>query len=108
MPRFLANIICKLTINDIYRPYIYSWVGLKRLVTKAGFRNVEVSSSLPSYNEPEHTIKLSSKSNRFEEYIWKTENKLSLQLKKMLVKFDLLKYFGYAFRVVAFKQRGFL
>jgi ubiquinone/menaquinone biosynthesis C-methylase UbiE/uncharacterized protein YbaR (Trm112 family) len=101
LPRLLSHIICKLTIRDIYRPYLYSWRGLKNILSEAGFSNIVVYSSLPSYNEPLHTVPLDSKSDKYDEHIWKTNNKISLKLKHFMSEMDILKYFGYAFRVIA-------
>ena len=103
LPRICADIICRLSINDIYRPYTYSSFGLKKIISEAGFQNITIYASLPSYNEPEYTIPLESKSEKYDECIWDTHNRISLKVKKLLSSIDILKYFCYAFRVFAFK-----
>lgn len=104
LPRFLAHLICKIKINDIYRPYLYSWRGLENILLKSGFSDIKIYSSLPDYNDPLYTIRLDTRSEKFDEYIWKTKNILSLRVKRFLSALDILKYFGYAFRVTAVKK----
>jgi len=104
MPRFIADFICKKSINDIYRPYLYSWRGIRKLLSEADYKSIKVYCSLPSYNEPEYTIEVDSKSDKYYEYIWQTKNRKAVVIKKALSRLGILKYFCYAFRVVACKN----
>jgi ubiquinone/menaquinone biosynthesis C-methylase UbiE len=105
LPRLIAHAICKIAIHDIYRPYLYSSRGLRRLLNGAGFSSVIVYSSLPDYNEPRYTLPLDQPSEKYGVYIWPTRHPVSLALKRLLDAWDLLKYFGYAFRVTAVKDQ---
>jgi protein-L-isoaspartate O-methyltransferase/uncharacterized protein YbaR (Trm112 family) len=104
MPRYLAHLVCRFAINDIYRPYIYSFRGLRRLLLDAGFCEITIYASLPSYNEPSFTIKLNAKDERLNDLIWPTKNPISLNVKRLLRGLGILKYLGYAFRAVAFRK----
>ena len=103
LPRLLAHLVCKLKINDIYRPYLYTHIGLKKLLSKAGYSNIDIYNSLPDYNKPKYTIKIDSKSEKFYDYIWPTRNPIALKIKKIMSDLDILKYFCYAYRAVGKK-----
>jgi len=60
MPKFMANWVVKAKARrnsyrtdfskDSYRTYIYSSYGLRKMLEKAGFENVEVYTPYPTYN----------------------------------------------------------
>lgn len=103
LPRFISHIICKYKIGDIYRPYLYSHLGYKRLLKDAGFQDIEIYSSLPSYNKPQNIISLKNNSNDFAHLIWNSKRKVSKFAKYILLKLNLLKYMGYAYIIFAKK-----
>lgn len=101
LPRYISHLICKLKINDIYRPYIYSSLGYMKLLRKSGFNNIAIYSSLPSYNEPKNLINLNQHSRNFSDYILTSKRKSSLVIKWLLIKANILKHFGYAYIIFA-------
>ncbi len=52
MPRPLAHLITKFLKGHSYRTYTYSPWGYNRLLTQAGFRDVEFYGVLPNYSRP--------------------------------------------------------
>ena len=103
LPRPIADLICEVKIHDRYRTYLYSHWGYKRLFSEAGYRAVEIFAALPSYSQPRKILSLREKSDRFIEDVWFTKNRLSQWVKKLMVRLDLLKYFGYAYIIFARK-----
>lgn len=101
LPRWVADLICRARIGDRYRPYLYSHRGYKKLLAEAGFRSSTVLSALPSYTDPRRIRPLHLRSNDFEADIWVTKNPLASVAKRILVRLDLLKYFGYAYVLLA-------
>ena len=70
LPRFFANMITRLKNDKLYRNYIYSYWGYKRLLRKAGFRKINIYLAVPSYYDPRVIISTQKKSSRvfFTEY----------------------------------------
>lgn len=104
LPRFLAHGVCKVVLRDIYRPYLYSARGIKKIFSEAGFGSIVVYNSIPSYNEPEFTIRTDSKDESFEHLVWPTRNRMSLTVKRIFVSLGVLRYFGPSYRVVASRK----
>lgn len=59
LPRFLANYITKKKRNIEYRTHIHSPSKLKDLISKAGFRNIEIYSIFPHYGQIERLVSFS-------------------------------------------------
>ena len=59
MPRFLANLICKIKRGEEFRTYIYSKWGYEKLLKKAGFSDTEFYVAYPTYQKPEKIRKFS-------------------------------------------------
>ena len=103
LPRVLASLICRMTIGDVYRPYLYSHLGYRKLLGESGYRDVEVLSALPSYNEPRSIISLHKHSIEFVDSVWVTKNRISSWVKSIMIRLDLLKYFGHSYILFARK-----
>lgn len=58
MPRALANLYTKLRLGEPYRAYTYSHIGYRKLMKKAGFKDVEIFCALRSYRFPKYIISL--------------------------------------------------
>jgi SAM-dependent methyltransferase len=101
LPRWIADMVCRSRTGDRYRPYLYSHWGYRKLMAEAGFRSSEVFSALPSYTDPKKVRHLHRPSVEFTDDVWVTKNALSRMVKNILLTFDLLKYFGYAYIVFA-------
>lgn len=101
LPRLLSHIICKFKTGDIYRPYLYSHTGYKRLLRNAGFESIEIYSALPSYNDPQYIESLEKNSILFKDKILTSKRKPAQLIKKILLKTDTLKYIGYAYIIFA-------
>lgn len=101
LPRIVSDAVCRLKIGDRYRPYIYSHRGYRKLLAQAGFREVEMFTVYPSYHDPKEILSLESKSELFVENTWVTRNPLSAAVKKIMVGFDLLKYFSHNYIMFA-------
>jgi 2-polyprenyl-3-methyl-5-hydroxy-6-metoxy-1,4-benzoquinol methylase len=56
LPRFLSNIISKLVLGRPYINWLYSFKGLKSLLKKSGFSNVELYACFPHYHAPKLII----------------------------------------------------
>lgn len=106
LPRFISHLICKIKTGDWYRPYLYSSAGYRRLLKDAGYLDVDIFASLPSYNEPRQIISLMNQSAEFQEWIWVSKNRLSNFAKRIMIRLDLLKYFGYAYIIFARKRES--
>lgn len=98
MPRLLANLVSRIFRGKDYRTYIYSYKGYKKLLKKAGFKNVEIYNVLPDYNVPTYIIPLKNKYAY--EYLIKQSmystgliKKLGLFVGKIFAKIGLIKYF---------------
>lgn len=100
LPRWISHIICKLKIGDIYRPYLYTHVGYKKLFEESGFKAPDIYSALPSYNEPNVITHLSKHSREYKGLILTSNRTISKIIRKVLVMTDTLKYFGYAYLVI--------
>ena len=53
LPRMISNFISKIIHKKEYRSYIYSFRDMKKLVTEAGFSEVETFMGFPDYHFPE-------------------------------------------------------
>jgi len=104
LPRPIADVICLYMIGDRYRPYIYSWRGIRKLLRESGFKDIKIFNSIPSYNEPRITIELSSTGREYSEALWPTRNAISKVARGVLSCLGLLRYLGYAYRVVAKRE----
>ena len=58
LPRPVTNFLTRLIKGSDHRTYIYSILGYKRLLAKAGFVNVDYYWPYPSYHDPNHLIPL--------------------------------------------------
>ena len=103
LPRFLADVVCKRKMGDRYRPYQYTSAGYKRLLRDAGYREAEVYSAFPSYILPKKVVSLRESSIHFAGDVWRTKNRVNLWAKSLLIRLDLLKYFGFAYIILARK-----
>jgi SAM-dependent methyltransferase len=101
LPRWIADLVCKARIRDRYRPYLYSHAGYRKLLSEAGYRSVEIFTAFPSYNKPRKMLNLREKSDQFVNDFWLTKNRFSRWVKGIMVRVDLLKYFGYAYIIFA-------
>jgi SAM-dependent methyltransferase len=101
LPRIISHVLCKLKTGDIYRPYLYSHKGYKKLLSDAGFKNIEIYSAIPSYNDPQYTLNIKEHSYMFKDFILTSDRKIAQFVKKLLIYFDTLKYFGYAYILLA-------
>ncbi|MEE9145232.1 MAG: class I SAM-dependent methyltransferase, partial [Candidatus Binatia bacterium] len=101
LPRPLADLICRYKIGDIYRPYLYSHRGYRQLLRDAGFQDIEIYSALPSYNDPQYLICMKSSSIEFNGLILTSERKAARFMRKILLRTDNLKYFGYGYIILA-------
>jgi cyclopropane fatty-acyl-phospholipid synthase-like methyltransferase len=54
VPRWLANVISKIFRKREYRPWIYSFKGLEKILKEAGFTSVELHACWPDYRFPEY------------------------------------------------------
>lgn len=100
LPRWISHIICKVKTGDIYRPYLYTHVGYKKLFEESGFKNPDIYSALPSYNEPNVITHLSKHSSQYKGLILTSSRTISKIIRKLLVMTDTLKYFGYAYLII--------
>jgi SAM-dependent methyltransferase len=97
MPRFLANVYTKTTMNKPYRTYTYSHIGYSKLLKKAGFKNVEFFMPMESYRFPDFMIPLNNK-KIFEYFLenftntWKKKF-MRRTVSKMLISLNLHKMF---------------
>lgn len=103
LPRWISHIICKIQIGDIYRPYLYTHVGYKKLFEASGFSSPEIYSALPSYNEPNVITHISKHSREYADLIMTSNRVISKFIKNILVMTDTLKYFGYAYLIIGKK-----
>lgn len=103
LPRWISHIICKIKIGDIYRPYLYTHVGYKKLLEESGFESSEIYSALPSYNEPNAITHISKHSREYKGLILTSTRTISKLIRKILVMTDTLKYFGYAYLIIGKK-----
>lgn len=100
LPRTLAHLVCTVRLGDRYRPYLYSSRGYRRLLAEAGFQSADVFVAHPSYTDPQRIISLQEQSSHFDDAVWPTKKFLSRVVKGVLLRLDLLKYFGYAYIVL--------
>lgn len=61
MPRWLANIYMRRVMGRNYRVYTYSYGQYKRLLKKAGYRNIKFYWMFPSYRNPRVIVPLENK-----------------------------------------------
>ena len=54
LPRWIANLISKISRRREYRPWIYSFNGLQALLKQVGFSSVTLYAVWPDYRSPEH------------------------------------------------------
>ena len=106
MPRIIANFWCKKKIKKVYRNYIYSYWGYKKILKKAGFRNIDIKISFPTYYDPKFIIGLAKKNQIkyfSESNLSKSKNYYFKKLLKFLLFFGLLGYFEHSFYISASK-----
>lgn len=60
MPRFFANIYCKLKTGKPYRTYTYTESGYKKLLAKIGFKQIKIYAVFKNYSSPLYISDLSS------------------------------------------------
>jgi len=51
MPRFMADLACRLTGRGSYRTYTYTEAGYRKLFSEAGFSSAEFYATIPSYRD---------------------------------------------------------
>jgi len=105
MPRWISHIICKIKIGDIYRPYLYTHAGYRKLFVESGFHHPDIYSALPSYNEPKSIIHISKHSREYFNLILTSKRLVSKILRKILILTNTLKYFGYAYIIIGRNSR---
>ena len=103
LPRWLSHIICKVKTGDIYRPYLYTHVGYKKLLQESGFESSDIYSALPSYNEPNVITHINKHSREYKGLILTSNRTISKLIRNILVMTDTLKYFGYAYLIIGKK-----
>lgn len=60
MPRFLANLYCKVRVGKPYRTYTYTESGYRKLLASVGFRHVKMYVAFRNYPLPLYISDLSS------------------------------------------------
>ncbi len=65
VPRWLANVISKVFKKRDYRPWIYSFKELERLLKDAGFKSVKLHACWPDYRLPDHINPYGEKNEHF-------------------------------------------
>ena len=104
LPRWVSHIICKLKSGDIYRPYLYTSAGYKKLLEESGYQTPEIYSALPSYNEPNHINNIKTHSVEFKNLILTSKRSSAKFAQKILISMNLLKYLGYAYIIFGKKN----
>lgn len=108
LPRFLANFYSKVIGKGNYRNYLYSYNGLKKLIKRAGFSEIEIFYPHKDYRFANHTVcfdnhseieKLLRESGEKTRGIYRAIN-TGLRLLNLL---NLYKYFAYSFIAIAKK-----
>ncbi len=103
LPRWLADVVCRAKLRDRYRPYLYSWPGYRRLFAEAGFKHLDGYVACPHYTDPVKVVSLKEHSAQCADGVWRTKNSLSKVVKRIMVRLDLLKYFGMGYIMLARK-----
>jgi len=103
LPRWIADVICKVKLGDRYRPYLYSSWGYRRLLAEAGFGRSSVYVACPHYTDPVKIVSLEENSREVADTVWRTKNPLSKLVRKLMLSLDTLKYFGVGYSLIARK-----
>lgn len=105
LPRPLANRYAKTRGQDGYRNYLYSSRGYRKLLSEAGFSNVEIYLALPSYNHPRFFIPLNDDLFFYHSRVFAGSSaRLSRRLvSSFLQRVGLLKYVQYSYAIGAWK-----
>lgn len=107
MPRFLASYICKRKLNKEYSNYIYGCWGYKRLLKKAGFKNINIKLAVPNYYNPLFIVGLDKESQKkyFEKFSIRSSGNVYLQkIAKVLLYLGVLRYFEHSFYIFGEKS----
>lgn len=64
LPRAFANIVSKIFRKREYRPWIYSFKGLEKLLKETGFVSIKLYACWPDYRYPDH-INIYGQRNRY-------------------------------------------
>ena len=65
VPRWLANVISKIFKKREYRPWIYSFKSLEKLLKDAGFKSVKLHACWPDYRLPDYINSYGQKNEHF-------------------------------------------
>lgn len=107
LPRFLANVISKITTGKTYTTYIYSYWGYKKILKKAGFKNIRIYIVIPNYHNPMLILSMTNNSIIYNVLTSQDSlpgNKLKEILYKILLKTGILKYFMHSFYIMGEKS----
>lgn len=106
LPRYLADRVTRILRKKPYRTYTYSFNGLKRMLEKAGFRDVEFYYVWPDYRNPKYIFAEKDR-NIFryylEHFIKRTESTLEHMFFRLAYKLGVERHFVSNFIVVGKK-----
>ena len=104
MPRPLAWLYSKLRTGRAYRNYLYTSRGYRKMLSKTGFSNIEIFSSVDSYNDPRFMMPLRDNVYSFyADYMAYPPATWKGRLLRKVVPKRLLKFCGYAYIMLARK-----
>ncbi|MDA9148579.1 methyltransferase [Alphaproteobacteria bacterium] len=108
LPRMVSNFISKILLKKEYRTYIYSFKDMKKLLTEAGFSEMETYMGFPDYHFPELILPYSKIGlNSYDKYPNKNritkKQKFSYYVEYFLIKYLKLRVLSPAIMVVAKK-----
>jgi 2-polyprenyl-3-methyl-5-hydroxy-6-metoxy-1,4-benzoquinol methylase len=79
VPRWLANVISKVSKKREYRPWIYSFRGLEHFLKEAGFKSVKLHACWPDYRLPDHINPYGEKNEHFQPVSPRKKGKMSFK-----------------------------
>lgn len=107
LPRPLANLISRIKCNKPYLNYIYSAIGYKRILKKAGFKNIKIFVIMPSYHNP--MIILPIENNHMINTVIRSsdslpQNKIKKIIYIFLLRIGIFRYLMHSFYLVGVKN----
>lgn len=109
LPRAVANLISRIIKKRQYRPWIYSFPGLHRLLRKAGFSRVDLYVCWPNYHFPVFISPYGTKNEFFQPASRRRDGKLRLkriilhEIEKAINQYPVLQFFAPSIIAVAHK-----
>lgn len=105
LPRPIAKWYSKKRRKIVYRNYIYSYWGYKKLLKKCGFKNIKIYDAIPSYNRQDFVVPLEKNVSKYfyKNFYPKPKVLKKRILIKLLIKLNILKYLEYSFIIFAQK-----